>query len=160
MSEGIKLLCDEDIIIDVISKGPFNEAYGGMNVLIANQFEFVFREGRNTPKKQGHFVTLWQKDSQGLKNIPYHHLDIKDGLIIYISDERDPGFFVVHIRDLDQFKILQSEDVPGKMGFRVYHPSIILASSQAQKMQTKMKPYFISISDPNFKNRILSYCGA
>ncbi|WP_323611013.1 MepB family protein [Erysipelothrix enhydrae] len=160
MSEGLKFLREKGLKVEVISRDFYNDSYFGMNVLIENQVEFVYREGRSTPKKQGHFVTLWKKDDQGFKNIPYRQSDLKTGLIIYISDEQDPGFFVVHIRDIDQFKILQSEHVPGKMGFRVYHPSILLTSSQAQKTQTKMKPYFISISDLNFKNRILSYCDA
>ncbi|AZK44394.1 MepB family protein [Erysipelothrix piscisicarius] len=160
MSKGIEALLKAGIPVNIMSRDPYNEAYSGMNVMINHQFEIVFREGRSTPQKKGHFVTLWKKDIQDLQNIPYCLSDLKDGLLIYVSDESNPVFFAICGDDFDKLKILKSAHTPGKMGFRVYHPTIVLASSQAQKTQAIMKPYFISVSDPCFKNHILSYYGS
>ncbi|WP_331836062.1 MepB family protein [Erysipelothrix piscisicarius] len=81
MSEGIEALLKAGIPVNIMSRDPYNEAYSGMNVMINHRFEIVFREGRSTPQKKGHFVTLWKKDIQDLQNIPYCLSDLKDGHI-------------------------------------------------------------------------------
>ncbi|MDN3508377.1 MAG: MepB family protein [Simkaniaceae bacterium] len=102
----------------------------------------VYREGKITPTKAGHFVTTWKRPEKEI--IPFNLADPIDFLIITVSEGDHCGQFIFP-RDLLISKgILASATKPGKLSFRLYAPWVIPTSPTAKKSQSWQVKYFFT----------------
>lgn len=119
------------------------EEYDGHSFQLENR-SVKYRKAKITPKKIGHFVTLWKRNATG-QTEPF---DEKDGFEFYIiameKDERF-GFFLFPKRVLIEWQILSSANKKGKRGFRLYAEWDKPESSQAEKTKSWQCEYFIEL---------------
>jgi hypothetical protein len=130
----------EKIIISNESKD-----YHSLNFQI-NNVNVEYREAKVTAKKLGYFVTLWKRNSLN-KTSPY---DISENIDFYcfgIADNFRFGQFIFPKHILFEKGILSSSKHKGKLGFRLYTPSLELKSKQAIKTQLWQARYFLNFED-------------
>lgn len=111
-----------------------------------------YREAKVTPKKLGYFVTLWKRNSMA-KTEPYSFLESIDYYCFGIACNRNFGQFIFPRNILFENGILSSPTHKGKLGFRLYTPSLKLTSEHAKKTQIWQGRYFL-----NFKSKKDLYC--
>ncbi|MFP3591034.1 MepB family protein [Chryseobacterium sp. SIMBA_038] len=134
------------------------EEYFGHNFSL-NNFKIKFRKAKITPTKNGQFVTLWRRNSEG-KTEPFNASDDFDFYIIATENDPQYGFFIFPKKVLAEKYILTDNQKEGKRGFRVYPNWDEPESKQAEKTKNWQTKYFIDISDNNdidlnkFKNII------
>lgn len=111
--------------------------------------KIVYRKAKLTPKKVGHFVTIWQR-LNGITT-PYNDLDLFDYFIIAISDnDKLLGQFIFSKDVLIQHGIITTAQKAGKRGMRVYAPWVITNNKTAQKTQAWQSRYFVDFKQaPN-----------
>lgn len=127
------------------------EEYFGCD-LLHNDLHFKFRKAKLTPKKKGHFVTLWKRNEASL-SIPYNVNDFLDYLIVVTEDQENKGFFIFPKNILVKEGILNTEKNPGKRGFRVYANWVSLQDNkQALKTKQWQDLYFIDYSTNELMN--------
>lgn len=136
---------NQPIEYENFSLDPTCRDYLGASFSTNNQ-SYIFRKAKLTPKKIGHFVTLWKRDSNN-KTIPYTQLDPIDFLIISTEDSAHNGFFVFPKDALIKHGILSSPNNPGKRGFRIYANWLTPDNKQATISQSWQKEYFINLND-------------
>lgn len=106
-----------------------------------------FRIAKKTPKKVGHFVTLWKRMEDGIIG-PYDECDAIDFLIITIMHENNIGQFVFPKTILLLKNILSKQKIGGKRAIRVYSPWDITDNKQSSQTKAWQLNYFIEIT-PN-----------
>ncbi|CCV63907.1 conserved hypothetical protein [Alteracholeplasma palmae J233] len=128
---------------EVIQYDNQNDLYEGF-VFVSNSFKYRSRLAKKTPKKEGYFVTFWEK-IDGI-NHPYNKEDTCDYFIILVIDEENKGYFKIPKKDLIEKGIVKSETQKGKMGMRVY-PSwnLGLLNKEASKTQKWQLEYFYNL---------------
>lgn len=104
-----------------------------------------FRLGKTTPKKPGHFATLWQRSPQGI-TIPYDSQDGIDLFIISVSTGHQFGLFVFQKTVLMQQGYVSKNSVGGKRAMRIYPTWETNLNATAQKTQAWQAPHFIAQS--------------
>lgn len=110
-----------------------NEDYGGI-LMTAKDATYRIRVAKQTPKKTGQFLTLWEKDEKN-QNRAYMYDDFPDYLIIVCHSEEAIGLFKFSKQTLQEQGILKTNNQKGKMGFRVYPSWDVPQNSQATKTQ-------------------------
>lgn len=121
-----------------------NSEYEGVVFNLNNQ-SYRMRLAKLTPKKQGYFVAVWEKDSAG-KNQAYHYEQSPEKLIISIIDDAKCGQFIFPREVLLRQGILKNAKQKGKMAFRVYPSWIEGLNETAKKTQTWQNEYFIDLT--------------
>lgn len=121
-----------------------NSEYEGAIFQLNNQ-AYRMRLAKWTPKKQGYFVAVWEKDSAG-KNQAYHYEQSPEKLIISIIDDTKCGQFIFPKEVLLTQGILKTEKQKGKMAFRVYPSWIENLNETAKKTQLWQNEYFIDLT--------------
>lgn len=112
------------------------------------QFEYknknyCFRECKFTPKKPGHFVSLWKKINN--INEPFTENDIFDYYLFYVKYKNQEGYFKFPKQIMVKHDILQNNNVDGKLGFRLYAPWFENLNKTAIETQILQAPYFKEI---------------
>ena len=125
---------------DGIIEEPQNGEYCGC-FLSESDISYRIRVSKQTPKKNGQFVVIWEKDSNN-ENTAYTFDDFPDYLVIFTQKEENIGKFTFPRRVLEEKGILKSEKANGKMAFRVYPSWDIPESKQAAKTQDWQLPFF------------------
>lgn len=135
----------------------YNNEYEGID-LIFNQRRYRSRRARKTPKKNGYFLAIWEKDTAG-NNKPYDYENFPDYLIINIIDDQQKGQFIFPKVVLKDKGILRAGDSQGKMAFRVYAPWNKDLNSSAKKAAKWQQAYFVEIV-PEYSEQlhILYHC--
>lgn len=124
------------------------EDYSGYNFRLG-QLSIKFRKAKITPKKTGHFVTLWKRNPHTTETEPFASTDPFEFFIIAAEDKNRQGFFFFSKDTLVRHKILTTSLQTGKRGFRVYAAWDIPESRQAEKTRLWQEKSFISFSDPD-----------
>ncbi|MFK8136800.1 MAG: MepB family protein [Bdellovibrionales bacterium] len=116
--------------------------YKGCEFSIANT-KYIFRLAKVTPKKNGLFVTFWNRNKQGTTE-PYSVSEKFDVLLILCLDDSNKGFFSFSKDTLITNNILVDEDnmIAGKRGFRVYPKWSEPGSKQALVTKQWQMDYF------------------
>ncbi len=126
------------------------DEYFGFDFQI-NQLKIKFRKAKITPKKVGHFVTLWKRNSEK-QTVPFNVNDNFDFYVIVTELENKFGFFFFPKHILSVWKILTNKQIEGKRGFRVYSDWNIVENKQAKKTQSWQKKYFIDLTNNELKS--------
>lgn len=114
-----------------------------------NALNVKARRSKITPKKIGHFVTLWKRNRNG-ETTPFEDSDQIDFFVITSREGLHLGQFIFPKSVLMEKGIVTHLKKEGKRGFRVYPPWAIPINKTAQKTQKWQLKYFLNI-DPNFK---------
>ena len=118
-------------------------SYGAYSCEV-NGCKIRFRVAKITPKKVGHFVTLWKRVGNG----PIQPYDISDDVDFFVISTRHGahlGHFVFPKNLLREKNIFSLNGHGGKRGIRVYPPWDKPMSAQAQKTQLWQHKYFLEI---------------
>ncbi len=127
--------------------------YGACSFELNNK-KIQYRVAKITPLKSGHFVTIWQRNKDGITE-PFHISDDLDFIIIAAKRENNFGQFIFPKFVLAEKGIITNNNKEGKRGIRVYPPWDTVASKQAEKTQTWQTKYFFTIDDGNSSNKDL-----
>lgn len=119
------------------------QEYDGGSFTLASQ-HFIYRKAKITPKKLGHFVTLWQRNSQGITT-PYNNLFTVDNVIIAVEQDAHIGYFLFSKDVVLAQGIFSTPKKEGKRGFRLYAPWLMPDSLQARKTQQWQTKYFVGL---------------
>lgn len=94
--------------------------YGGCEYYFDNS-KYIQRTSKTTPKKIGQFVTLWNRNKEGITT-PFNNNDKFDYVVIICHYKNKVGRFLFPKEVLLQHKILSNthKNIDGKRGFRVY----------------------------------------
>lgn len=133
------------LIISKVEPELEAKAYLGFDFKL-NDVGIKFRKGKITPKKPGFFVTLWQRNSQGISE-PFDSNDHFELLIIAVEDTGKSGYFLFTKSFLIENKILKNNSKGGKRGFRIYnqwHEKLNLNAEKTRKIQNN---YFIDLNE-------------
>jgi hypothetical protein len=103
-----------------------------------------FRTAKITPKKVGQFVTLWKRATVGLTT-PLSEDDDIDFVMIYVTSGIQRGLFMFPKTLLIEKKILSTNKIEGKRGFRIYPPWDLTENKQARQTQAWQVAYFLEI---------------
>lgn len=110
--------------------------------------QIIFRVAKITPTKTGQFVSIWQRNNQGL-TAPFNLNDHLDFLMIVTKTQTQIGVFIFPKKVLREQKILSDEAQDGKRGIRIYPPWNETINKQAQKTQLWQTRYFLNLTDEN-----------
>lgn len=128
--------------VENLQFNPEAVEYNGCSYIIKN-LSIIQREGKLTPKKIGHFVTLWKRDESGV-TCPLDASDDLDFLVIICESKNRQGHFFFPKEVLLEKGYLKSKRHDGKRGFRVYPAWDSPSSKQAVKTQKWQLEYFKS----------------
>ncbi|UEX89906.1 MepB family protein [Staphylococcus ratti] len=123
----------------------WNETYEAFDFVL-NGIAFKSRLAKKTPKKQGYFVAVWQKNKEN-KNVPFKYNESQDKIIINVIEGAKNGQFVFPKSLLLEKGILSSDHTKGKMAFRVYPCWEKALNATALRTQKWQAPYFIDLSE-------------
>ena len=127
--------------------------YGACSFELNNK-KIQYRVAKITQLKSGHFVTIWQRNKDGITE-PFHISDDLDFIIIVAKRENNFGQFIFPKFVLAEKGIISNNNKEGKRGIRVYPPWDTVASKQAEKTQTWQTKYFFTIDDGNSSSKDL-----
>lgn len=119
-----------------------NAEYNGVTFDF-NEEKYRFRTGKITPKKKGAFVVMWKKDENN-KNEPYHVDNFPDYLCVIIEDD-EQGFLLIPRKELVKNKVISSDGINGKMGFRIYLPDEKELNATARRTQKWQQNFYYKI---------------
>lgn len=117
--------------------------YAGYNFKIGSH-HIKFRRAKITPKKAGHFVTLWKRNVMG-QTEPFDETDSFDYCIILVEQHDQFGVFIFPKSVLLEKQIISTKQHLGKRGFRVYPDWVYTESSQAKKTQSWQSLFFVNL---------------
>jgi len=106
-----------------------------------------FRVAKATPKKTGHFVTIWKRIPNSTI-APYDLDDPIDLFVITIRDGTRVGQLVLNKHVMLKKGILSRHGTGGKRALRVYAPWVTTTSSTATDSQAWQSDYFLDLSNP------------
>ena len=127
--------------------------YGACSFELNNK-RIQYRVAKITPLKSGHFVTIWQRNKDGITE-PFHISDDFDFIIVAAKRENNFGQFIFPKFVLAEKGIITNNNKEGKRGIRVYSPWDIVASKQAKKTQNWQTKYFMTFDENPSKELIM-----
>jgi hypothetical protein len=104
-----------------------------------------YRQAKITPTKNGQFVTLWKRNSNGPIQ-PYDSSDKIDFVIVKVRAKNDLGLFVFPKELLIKHGVFSVNNKGGKRAIRVYPPWDSAQSKQAEKTQKWQLDFFLDTS--------------
>lgn len=119
-----------------------------------NNRKALYREGKQTPKKVGYFVTLWKRSKSG-PITPFHDEDNIHICIVYVSNNNHSGLYFFPKTELIKRGIFQSHSKEGKRAFRIYPPWVITTSTQAEKSKTWQNKFFSPLKNLNTNHQLI-----
>lgn len=122
-----------------------NSKYEG-TVFQLNGYSYRMRLAKLTPKKQGYFVAVWEKNAAG-KNQAFGYEQSPGKLIIAVVDGEKCGQFIFPKDVLLKRGILKNAKQKGKMAFRVYPSWIENLNETAKNTQAWQREYFIDLTE-------------
>lgn len=133
------------LVIKNVREEVQNAEYGA-GIFHLNNKSVRFRVAKETPKKIGQFVSIWEKD-EAFNNQAFSYEKAADLLVINTFTANRFGQFVFPKEVLLQQKILKTATVKGKMAIRVYpswdHPT----GKQAIETQKWQLDYFMETNN-------------
>jgi hypothetical protein len=111
-----------------------------------NEKKIIFRVAKITPTKTGQFVTVWQRNKDGI-TAPFDLSDDFDFIIIGVKKDNLCGQFIFSKTILLEKDIISNKKTGGKRGFRIYSPWDIVENKQAEKSQKWQLNYFLGLTN-------------
>jgi hypothetical protein len=118
----------------------------GAHRFCLNEKKIIFRVAKITPTKTGQFVTVWQRNSEGI-TAPFDVSDDFNFIIISTRKGNLWGQFIFSKAILLEKGVISNKNTGGKRGFRVYPPWDIVENKQADKSQKWQVNYFLDLSN-------------
>ncbi len=121
---------------------PESTAYRACRLVIDGRTA-LFRMAKQTPKKAGHFVTLWKRPDPDGEIAPF---GVDDGIaivVVAVEHREKLGWFIFDSKTLESKGILTSGSKEGKRAFRVYGPTTSPTSTAAKRTQAWQVPFFV-----------------
>lgn len=137
-------IVDKDDVQDYVEE-QYNRDYEAV-AFKYNNLTVKSRIGKKTPEKTGYFTTLWTKNESD-ENRPLNEDEMSDFLMVGIQDGEHEGVFIFPKDVLVEKHYISSDNVTGKMGFRVYTPWNEDLNATAQKTFDWQKDYFVNFKD-------------
>lgn len=136
------------LVIKDVREEAQNAEYGA-GIFLLNNKSVRFRVAKETPKKIGQFVSIWEKD-EAHNNQAFTYEKACDLLVIntFTANNR-LGQFVFPREVLLKHKILKASSVKGKMAIRVYPSWEQPTSKQAIETQKWQLDYFMETNNAN-----------
>lgn len=148
-----KLLEDKlNIKVKKLSENPKT----GEALLRLNDTIIISRHAKITPKKIGQFTSIWQRDANG-ECAPYSIDDNFELMVINCEDDTNFGQFVFNKSILTKQKIIQSANIRGKNGMRVYPIWDKPQNATAIKTQNWQSAYFLDFDNLNLDKAKMLY---
>jgi hypothetical protein len=119
-----------------------------------NDKKIQYRVSKITPLKTGQFVTIWQRNKDGITE-PFDISNDLDFIIIAAKRDNNFGQFIFPKSVLAEKGIITKNNKEGKRGIRVYPPWDTVENKQAEKSQTWQTKYFLTIDDANSTDKNL-----
>lgn len=119
--------------------------YGACSFMI-NGKTIQQRFSKITPTKTGQFVTIWQRNKDGI-TAPFDFNDNLDFIIVTSRSGDNFGQFIFPKSILADKGIISYKGKEGKRGIRVYPPWDIATNKQAKKTQNWQTKYFLTIKN-------------
>ncbi len=113
-----------------------------------NKLKIKFRIAKITLKKGGQFVTLWQRNANGITE-PFSLNSDFDFCIIATRKEANLGVFIFPKSVLHRNGVLSDKTREGKRAMRVYPSWDITTNRRAKTTQQWQSSCFIDLSDNN-----------
>ncbi|MCW3465043.1 MepB family protein [Chitinophaga nivalis] len=132
-----------DFVVTGLHPAAESQEYGACSFQL-NGKTVQFRVSKITPTKTGQFVTIWQRNPQGITQ-PFTAADHLDFIVISARQEEKGGVFIFPKTILIAHGIITSEKKAGKRGIRVYPPWDQTTNQQALKTQSRQTPYFLPV---------------
>jgi hypothetical protein len=129
---------------DLITEAESAE-YGACRFCLSEQ-KIIFRVAKITPTKTGQFVTVWQRNNEGI-TAPFDASDDFDFIVISTKKDNLWGQFIFSKAILLEKDVVSNKNMGGKRGFRVYPPWDIVKNKQAEKSQKWQVNYFLDLSN-------------
>jgi hypothetical protein len=120
-----------------------------------NDKKIYYRVAKITPTKVGQFVTIWQRNINGITE-PFHVADNFDFLIITCKHADNFGQFIFPKSVLADKGIITTASKDGKRGIRVYPPWDATTSKQAQTTQAWQMQYFLTLQNDTTTDLMLT----
>lgn len=111
-----------------------------------NGLKVICRNAKKTPKKDGRFVTFWKRKEGGPIE-PFCETDPIVFFVVNIQNEGQLGQFVFPRSVLIKKGIISTNKKEGKRAFRVYTPSEVANSKQAERTQKWQQDYFLGVEN-------------
>ncbi|PHM27606.1 MepB family protein [Xenorhabdus budapestensis] len=125
-----------------------------------NNKSILFRQAKITPRKIGHFVTLWKRPFPDTEIMPFEQKDNIDFCMVVTYSENQKGFFLFDSDILTTQGIFSTGNKEGKRAIRVYPSWVFPDSKQSIKTQKWQSSYFINLENQLFSiemfNKIFS----
>ncbi|CAD5281974.1 MULTISPECIES: MepB family protein [unclassified Imperialibacter] len=128
-----------------LQMGEESREYGACTFRV-NSFLVIGRDGKQTPKKSGQFVTIWKRVDSGPTQ-PFAATDPFDFFVINSRKGDHFGQFVFPKAALIKHRIISQPSVRGKLGMRVYPPWEVAESKEAMKTQDWQLKFFLHIPE-------------
>ncbi|GAA3954800.1 hypothetical protein GO495_28515 [Chitinophaga oryziterrae] len=106
------------------------------------------RVSKITPTKTGQFVTIWERNKDGITE-PFDIFDDIDFVVITSKIGDNIGQFILPKSVLADKGIISQNGKDGKRGIRVYPPWDTVTNRQAEKTQSWQTEYFLTIKSDN-----------
>lgn len=119
--------------------------YGACSFELNNKL-IQYRVANITPTKNGQFVVIWKRNTEGII-APFDISDSIDFLIISVRDSENFGQFIFPKSVLVSKEIISQNEKGGKRGIRVYAPWDKPENKQAIKTQAWQINYFVEIRE-------------
>lgn len=132
-----------DFTLTNLKQNIESHEYGACSYVI-NGKKIQHRFSKITPTKTGQFVTLWQRNKDGITQ-PFSISDNIDFIIITSRSDNNVGLFVFPKSVLAEKGIISANGKEGKRGIRVYPPWSMTTSEQATLTQCWQLSYFLPI---------------
>jgi len=120
-----------------------SQEYAACNFQL-NSKKVIFRLAKITPKKVGHFASIWKRNKKRVTQ-PFELSDDIDYFLIATRQQDYFGLFIFSKFVLHEHKILSDKTRDGKRGFRVYPPWDLTTNKQARKTQQWQIKYFLEL---------------
>jgi hypothetical protein len=141
-----KTVYDKCLFSFSVQKMEAESAEYGACRFCLNEKKMIFRVAKITPTKIGQFVTIWQRNGDGITT-PFDVSDDFDFIIISTRKDNLCGQFIFSKAILLEKDIISNKKTGGKRGFRVYSPWDVVENKQAEKSQKWQLNYFLDLTN-------------
>lgn len=107
----------------------------------------LYRQAKTTPKKMGHFVTIWKRETPSSEISPFDLNDELDWVIIAVNNGTNFGVFVFSANLLAKKDVFSKSTKGGKRGIRVYAPWTTPTAAQAKRTKKWQTENFLNFNN-------------
>lgn len=120
--------------------------YGALKFKLNGQ-TVLYRQAKTTPKKIGHFVAIWKRETPNSEIAPFDLSDGVDWVIISANNGTNFGVFVFSAKLLAKKDVFSERSKGGKRAIRVYAPWTVPIADQAKRTKKWQTECFLNLDN-------------